>query len=134
MTKSSTSFARYAEVDPAPANKGEKTYLRAEALTCFSSHATAALSAFSLPSTRSSGPPAPPLTLPVRSTIVATDKCRMSPLLSEKGAFAVEAPNVGWPKLRVLGRPRKAMVVASPELQVILPVKTATNGFGAFRR
>ena len=49
------------------------------------------------------------------------------PSLSSNPEFAVDTPHVSTPKLRVTGRPRKAMAVASPERAVKSSVRTATG-------
>ena len=48
--------------------------------------------------------------------------------------FAEESPPVASPNERVSGRPRKAMVKASPELTVSRLVSTATGGSPFFRK
>lgn len=44
--------------------------------------------------------------------------------------MAVGTPKVGSPKVRVSGRPRKAIATASPALAVRGPVSTSTGGIG----
>lgn len=63
--------------------------------------------------------------------MVLTVRISMAPSLKRKVLFAVDTPHVGLPKLLESARPRKAIVVASPELAVRLSVSTATGGSGA---
>ncbi|KAG1390232.1 hypothetical protein G6F58_013052 [Rhizopus delemar] len=101
---------------------------------CCSNHCCAAASvAASLP-VRWSGSIFSPSPWPLRSCITLVVSSSALPSTSGRITLAVDSPEVGWPKLRVCGRPRKASTVASPELAVRGPVSTATGAPGCLSR
>jgi len=77
----------------------------------------------------SSGTTTSPYFVPVRSAIVETVSVKVPPPDNEMPLLAVDRPKVCVPKLRVSGRARNAMTVASPELATAQLVNTATRGF-----
>src|SRR4029077_1820618 len=66
----------------------------------------------------------------VRSASTAVVSTSTAPSPSVKLSFAVGTPHVSVPNVRVLGRPRNATAIASPELATCLSVRTATRGSG----
>ena len=66
----------------------------------------------------------------LRSAIVPCVKINVAPSLRILPELTLESPQVGAPKLCVLGRPLNEIAIASPELAVATLVSTATLGLG----